>query len=184
VGGLASRAQLRLSFLRWAVVTVPLILLLGFLSGRSVPVGSESIWYQRLVKPPFTPPDWVFPVAWGLLYLMIGLALAMILHARGARGRGMAIALFVVQLVLNLAWTPLFFGAHHIWGALADLIALLLVAIVTTLLFGRIRTMAAWLMLPYLLWIAFAGVLTLRIGELNPGAETLVPGAHTSQVIG
>ncbi|MBN8846553.1 MULTISPECIES: TspO/MBR family protein [unclassified Sphingomonas] len=184
MGGLASRAQLRLSFLRWAVVTVPLILLLGFLSGRSVPVGSESIWYQRLVKPPFTPPDWVFPVAWGLLYLMIGLALAMILHARGARGRGMAIALFVVQLVLNLAWTPLFFGAHHIWGALADLIALLLVAIVTTLLFGRIRTMAAWLMLPYLLWIAFAGVLTLRIGELNPGAETLVPGAHTSQVIG
>ena len=184
MGGLASRAQLRLSFLRWAVVTVPLILLLGFLSGRSVPVGSESIWYQRLVKPPFTPPDWVFPVVWGLLYLMIGLALAMILHARGARGRGMAIALFVVQLVLNLAWTPLFFGAHHIWGALADLIALLLVAIVTTLLFGRIRTMAAWLMLPYLLWIAFAGVLTLRIGELNPGAETLVPGAHTSQVIG
>ncbi|MBS0285365.1 MAG: tryptophan-rich sensory protein [Proteobacteria bacterium] len=184
MGGLASRAQLRLSFLRWAVVTVPLILLLGFLSGRSVPVGSESIWYQRLVKPPFTPPDWVFPVAWGLLYLMIGLALAMILHARGARGRGMAIALFVVQLVLNLAWTPLFFGAHHIWGALADLIALLLVAIFTTLLFGRIRTMAAWLMLPYLLWIAFAGVLTLRIGELNPGAETLVPGAHTSQVIG
>lgn len=184
MGGLASRAQLRLSFLRWAVVTVPLILLLGFLSGRSVPVGSESIWYQRLVKPPFTPPDWVFPVVWGLLYLMIGLALAMILHARGARGRGMAIALFVVQLVLNLAWTPLFFGAHHIWGALADLIALLLVAIFTTLLFGRIRTMAAWLMLPYLLWIAFAGVLTLRIGELNPGAETLVPGAHTSQVIG
>lgn len=184
MGGLASRAQLRLSFLRWAVVTVPLILLLGFLSGRSVPVGSESIWYQRLVKPPFTPPDWVFPVVWGLLYLMIGLALAMILHARGARGRGMAIALFVVQLVLNLAWTPLFFGAHHIWGALADLVALLLVAIFTTLLFGRIRTMAAWLMLPYLLWIAFAGVLTLRIGELNPGAETLVPGAHTSQVIG
>lgn len=184
MGGLASRAQLRLSFLRWAVVTVPLILLLGFLSGRSVPVGSQSIWYQGLVKPSFTPPDWVFPVAWSLLYLMIGLALAMILHARGARGRGLAIALFVVQLVLNLAWTPLFFGAHHIWGALTDLVALLLVAIVTTLLFARIRRMAAWLMLPYLLWITFAGVLTLRIGELNPGAETLVPGAHTSQVIG
>ncbi len=130
----------------------------------------RTLWYLHSQPPLFN--------------LMIGLALAMILHARGARGRGMAIALFVVQLVLNLAWTPLFFGAHHIWGALADLIALLLVAIVTTLLFGRIRTMAAWLMLPYLLWIAFAGVLTLRIGELNPGAETLVPGAHTSQVIG
>ncbi len=184
MGGLASRAQLRLSFLRWAVVTVPLILLLGFLSGRSVPVGSESPWYAALVKPEVTPPNWLFPVAWTTLYVLIGVALAMILHARGARGRGLAITLFVVQLALNLVWTPLFFGAHQVWLALADLVALLVIAIAATVLFGRIRTIAAWLMLPYLIWVSFAGVLTWRIGQLNPGAETLVPAAHTSQVIG
>ncbi|MFW2853529.1 TspO/MBR family protein [Sphingomonas sp. TX0543] len=173
-----------MSFLRWAVVTVPLILLLGFLSGRSVPVGSESPWYAALVKPEVTPPNWLCPVAWTTLYVLIGVALAMILHARGARGRGLAITLFVVQLALNLVWTPLFFGAHQVWLALADLVALLVIAIAATVLFGRIRTIAAWLMLPYLIWVSFAGVLTWRIGQLNPGAETLVPAAHTSQVIG
>ncbi|WEK43309.1 MAG: tryptophan-rich sensory protein [Candidatus Sphingomonas colombiensis] len=173
-----------MSFLRWAVVTVPLILLLGFLSGRSVTVGSDSPWYQGLAKPELTPPNWVFPVAWSTLYVLIGLALAMILHARGARARWLAIGLFVAQLALNLIWTPLFFGKHDISLALMDLVALLLLAIATTVLFGRIRPLAAWLMLPYLIWVSFAGVLTWRIGQLNPGAETLVPGAHTSQVIG
>ena len=92
---------------------MPLILLLGFLSGRSVPAGSDNGWYQPLVKPALTPPGWVFPVAWTTLYILIGLALAMILNARGARGRGLAVALFVGQFALNLAWTPLFFGAHR-----------------------------------------------------------------------
>jgi len=67
--------------------------------------------------------------------------------------------------------------------ALVVIVAMLLLSIVTTVLFGRIRTAAAWLMVPYLVWISFAGVLTWRIGQLNPGAETLVPGAHTSQML-
>ncbi|WP_298674512.1 TspO/MBR family protein [uncultured Sphingomonas sp.] len=173
-----------MSFLRWAVITVPMILLLGFLSGRSVPAGSDSSWYQALAKPGLTPPDWMFPLAWAALYVLIGLALAMILHARGARARWLAIGLFMAQFALNLIWTPLFFGKHDISLALLDLIALLLLAITATVLFARIRSLAAWLMLPYLIWVSFAGVLTWRIGQLNPGAETLVPGAHTSQVFG
>ena len=62
-------------------------------------------------------------------------------------------------------------------------LAMLVLAILTTVLFGRIRPLAAWLMVPYLVWISFAGVLTWRIGALNPGAETLVPAAHTSQML-
>ncbi|KIU30171.1 CrtK protein [Sphingomonas melonis] len=172
-----------MSFLRWAIVTVPLILLLGFASGRAVPAGSENSWYVALQKPALTPPGWVFPVAWTSLYILLGLAVALILHARGARGRGLALAVFAVQFALNLAWTPLFFGAHRIGAALVVIVAMLLLSIVTTLLFGRIRTAAAWLMVPYMVWISFAGVLTWRIGQLNPGAETLVPGAHTSQML-
>ena len=184
MGGIASKGQLRMSLARWAMVSVPLVLLLGFVAGRSVPAGEDNRWYQALVKPALTPPGWLFPVAWTTLYILIGLALAMILNARGARGRGLAITLFAAQFALNLAWTPLFFGAHQIDTALLDIAAMTLLAIATTVAFGRIRPLAAWLMVPYLVWISFAGVLTWRIGQLNPDAETLVPTARTSQVLG
>lgn len=184
MGGIASRGQLRMSFLRWAAVAVPAILLLGFLSGRSVATGDDSLWYQALRKPALTPPGWAFPVAWSLLYVLSGLALAMVLNARGARGRGAAVALFVAQFAFNLAWTPLSFGAHRVGAALADIGLMLALAIAATIAFGRIRVAAAWLMLPYLVWITFAGVLTWRIGQLNPEAAALAPAASTSQVIG
>ena len=174
---IASKEQLRM-------VSVPLILLLGFLSGRSVPVGDESSWYRALAKPAVTPPGWVFPVAWTTLYVLIGLALAVVLHARGAKGRGVAVALFAAQFLLNLAWTPVFFGAHRVEVALGVIAAMLLLAIATTLAFGRIRPVAAWLMVPYLVWISFAGVLNWRIGQLNPEADALAPGAASTQVIG
>jgi hypothetical protein len=84
---LASKQQLRMALLRWAVVTVPFILLLGFTSARSVPTGAENHWYQALVKPPQTPPDWAFPIAWIVIYALMGLALAMVIHARGSTVR-------------------------------------------------------------------------------------------------
>ena len=172
-----------MSFVRWAVVTVPLVVLLGFLSGRSVPVGSESAWYMALVKPSVTPPGWAFPVAWTTLYILMGLSLAMILHARGAMGRPVAIGLFVVQLALNLVWTPIFFGAHQVGLALVVIIAMLVATIATTVAFARIRPLAAWLLVPYMVWISFAGVLTWRIGQLNPDAATLAPGRTTTQIL-
>lgn len=184
MGGIASKGQLRMSLLRWAVVVVPLIVLLGFLSGRSVATGDDSRWYQALAKPDLTPPNWVFPMAWATLYVLIGLALAMILNARGARLRGLAVTLFVIQFLLCLVWTPLFFGAHQVGSALLVIGGMLVLAVAATIVFARIRVAAAWLMVPYLVWISFAGVLTWRIGQLNPDAETLVPSASTSQVIG
>lgn len=183
MGGIASRGQLRMSYARWALLCVPLILLLGFLSGRSVPTGSDSAWYMALVKPALTPPGWVFPVAWTTLYILMGLALALILNARGARGRGLAVALFVGQFVLNLVWTPVFFGAHKVGLALLVIALMLVLAIATTVAFSKIRVQAAWLLVPYLVWISFAAVLTFRIGQLNPDAQSLVPGGRTSQVI-
>lgn len=172
-----------MAFLRWAVVTVPFILLLGFLSGRSVPVGTDNHWYAALSKPLETPPDWVFPVAWGILYALMGVALAMVIHARGSRLRGAAIVLFAVQMVPNLIWTPLFFGAHQVFWALVTLGVMFVLALATTVLFGRIRPAAGLLMIPYLVWIAFAGYLTYRVDTLNPNAATLVPSAVSSQII-
>lgn len=179
---IASTGQLRLSFLRWALVTVPLVVLLGFVSGRVVPAGDENGWYQALTKPALNPPGIVFPVVWSVLYILMGVALAIVLNARGAARRGLAITLFVAQLALNLIWTPLFFGAHQVTLALIDIVALLALAIATTFAFARVRRSAAWLMVPYLVWISFAACLTFGIRQLNPDAENLAPRGASTQI--
>ncbi len=179
---LASKEQLRASYLRWAVVTVPFILLLGFTSGRLVPTGAENCWYAALIKPAETPPDWAFPVAWTTIYVLMGLALAMVINARGSKLRGPAIGLFAAQLVVNLIWTPLFFGAHQVFWSTIMIGVMLALTIATTFVFGRIRKLAAWLLVPYMVWISFAGVLTWRIMDLNPNAESLVCGASSTQI--
>jgi tryptophan-rich sensory protein len=182
LGEIASPSQLRLSFLRWALVAVPLILLLGIGSGRLSGSSYGNPWFQALTKPEFMPPGWAFGAAWTILYAMMGFALAMVLHARRARQRRMAITLFALQLVLNLAWSPLFFGAHKVVPAFWLLVAILISATATTLLFRRIRPAAALLMVPYLAWLIFATVLNFEIHRLNPQAETLAPGTSSTQI--
>lgn len=153
---IASKQQLRLAFLRWAVVTVPFVLLLGFTAARLVPSGAQNTWYAALVKPDLTPPDWAFPAAWTVIYVLLGLALAMMIHARGSRLRGPAIALFGVQLVVNLTWSPVFFGMHQVTWAFGILGAMFVLTIAMTIVFARVRVIAAVLMLPYLAWLVFA----------------------------
>ncbi len=179
---LASPGQLRMSFLRVALVTVPLILFLGILSGALAGSAMGNPWFASLVKPAAMPPGWIFPVVWTLLYILIGFALAMILWARGASGRGIAIGLFLVQFALNLAWSPTFFAAHRIGAAFAIILLMILLTIATILAFARIRSRAALLMLPYLAWLCFAAWLNHSIEALNPNAETLAPGAGSTQV--
>lgn len=177
---IASPGQLRLSYLRWALVTVPAIVFLGFLSSRIA--SPDSRWFAALAKPALMPPNIAFPIAWTVLYVMMGLAIAIILHARGARMRGLAIALFLLQLALNLIWSPLFFGAHQVGNALILILLILLAAAATTWLFRGIRRFAALLMLPYLLWLCFAAYLNFEVGRLNPNAETLVAPALQTQI--
>lgn len=179
---IASKGQLRAGFLRWAIVTVPLILLLGIGVGTLVPGGSENRWYVALDKPQFTPPDIAFPIAWTLIYILLGVALALVLNARGARGRGPAIAFFVVQLLLNLAWMPLFFGMHQVSGALLLILVLDVTVLLTAWLFARVRTTAAWMLTPYIAWLALATALTWEIDRRNPGAEALVPPGAATQM--
>ena len=165
---LASPGQLRAAFVRWALFFVPGVLLLGFLSGVLAGSGPGNPWFDSLAKPSIYPPPAAFGIVWSILYVLIGVAASLVAAARGARGRGIALAFFAVQLALNLAWTPLFFGAHRIDAALI-LIALLDVAvIVTIILFARVRPVAAWLLVPYLLWILFATALNYEFMRLNP----------------
>jgi len=113
MSALASPGQLRASFIRWSLFLVPGIVLLGFLSGTAGG-GAATPWFASLVKPSLFPPPATFGIVWTILYVLMGFALALVVTARGAPGRTAAIAVFVVQLVMNLAWTPLFFGAHQI----------------------------------------------------------------------
>lgn len=182
MNGIASPGQLRLAYLRRALFTVPAIVFLGFLSGRLANSGYDNRWFAALAKPALMPPGWLFGAAWTILYILMALAFAMVLHARGARGRGMAITLFVVQFLLNLLWSPLFFRAHQVDSALALILLLLVTVAATTALFGRVRRGAGLLLLPYLAWLAFAAYLNYEIGRLNPDAATLVAPALRTQI--
>lgn len=180
--GLASRAQLRLSFLRWALWTVPLVLLLGTVSGQLAGAGYGNPWFDALAKPDFMPPGWAFGAAWTTLYILLGLALAMILHARGAVGRGTALAFFVAQLLLNFAWPIVFFALHRVDAALGMLALMTALSAIAARLFTRIRAAAGVLMLPYLAWLAFAALLTWQIGQLNPDSERLAPSPASADI--
>jgi tryptophan-rich sensory protein len=171
-----------MSFLRYALFTVPAILLLGTVSGRIAGAGAGNAWFDALQKPAIMPPGWAFAAAWTLLYICLGVALALILHARGARRRSLALALFLLQLLLNFAWSPIFFAYHEVGTAQWTLVAIIHLSVVATLLFWWIRRAAALLMLPYLAWLFFAALLTWQIGALNPGAAELAPEGSTTDI--
>lgn len=168
---LASPGQLRAALLRWTLLFSPLFLLLGFLSGAVSGSGAGNPWFMDLAKPSLYPPPATFGIVWSILYLLMGLSLAMIVTARGAAGRGVAVAVFAVQFLLNLAWSPLFFALHLISLSLYLLVVLDLVVIATVVLFFRLRPLAAALLLPYLAWCLFATALNWQFLDANPAAD-------------
>ncbi len=183
MGGLASKEQLRMSFIRWALVTVPGVVFFGFLAGRTSNSGFSNRWFAALDKPEIFPPGWLFPVAWTILYIMLGLVLAMLLHARGARGRGLALGLFGAQLLLNFGWTALFFTAHQVTLSLVLIVTILAISVAATFAIARIRRQAAWMMVPYMVWLTLASLITLQIDYLNPDAEMMVPPTPAAEIL-
>ncbi len=171
-----------MSFLRYAVVTVPAVVLLGTLSGYLSSAGSANPWFEALRKPGFTPPGWAFGAVWTILYILIGLSLAMLLHAKGAQKRERALILFGLSLLLNFAWSPVFFGMHRVTLGLSLIAAMIVCTIGLIFALWKIRIVAALLLYPYLGWLMFASALNYKILELNPDAETLVPGARTINI--
>jgi len=164
---IASSGQLRAGYIRWALLFVPAIVLLGLLSSQFAGSGPENPWYIALRKPDVYPPAALFGVVWTILYGLMGFALAMVVAARGAPLRALAVILFLIQLVMNLAWSPVFFGAHEITWALVLIIALDIAVLLTIIAFWKVRVLAALLLLPYLAWILFATYLTWQIRDAN-----------------
>ena len=165
---MAEAAERRLWW-KYALVTVPAIVLAGSASGWLSNSGYGNPWFTGLTKPFFMPPGWVFGVVWPILYALLGLALALILAEPPSDRRRNALILFLAQLALNFAWSPIFFAAHAIQMALGVIVVMAGLAAFAAGQFRRIRPLAGLLMLPYLLWLCFAAALNSAIGNLNPG---------------
>ena len=159
------------SIWRAAIILVPLLLVLGGLSAQISGSTEENSWYQTLVLPALQPPGPVFGIAWSILYSMIAIAAAIVWGHKNAPGRGVALALFVLGFALNLTWSPVFFRLHMMLPALGIIAVMLVIAIATTFAFARVSRVAAWLMVPYMVWLGFAMGLNAAIWRLNPMAD-------------
>jgi benzodiazapine receptor len=125
-------------------------------------------WYARLQKPSFAPPNWLFAPMWISLYLLMALAAYLVWRkGLGSRGVRLALAVFLVQLLLNALWSPVFFGLRAPLAGAVVIVVLWLAILLTMVLFWNISRPAAWLLLPYLLWVSLASALNISIYLLN-----------------
>ena len=151
----------------YITLSVLVCLAIGFLSSIATQ-SSVNDWYVTLNKPSFTPPNYLFAPVWTALYIMMGVA-AGIVWSKGYHHIWVKTALyhFVFQLLLNALWSIVFFGLKNPLGGMVVILALLTMIILTIKWFGVISKPAALLMVPYVLWVAFASALNYKIWELN-----------------
>ncbi|MCX8035696.1 MAG: tryptophan-rich sensory protein [Candidatus Sumerlaeia bacterium] len=153
----------------------PWIALAGFVAVCFVPAvlgafftsTSVATWYPALRKPAWTPPGWVFGPVWTALYLSMAVAAWIVWRERGLAGAKTAMVFFAVQLALNAAWSPLFFGLKHPAAALIDVVLLWTFIAATIISFWQIKPPAAILLLPYWVWVGFATGLNYAIWRMN-----------------
>jgi len=149
-------------YLRWILLAEAVGALSGFLSRK----GNEfySLYVQ---KPSFSPPDWLFPIAWGILYALMGIGAARVEAKPESTERSRGLNLFAIQLVVNFFWSLIFFNARAYGAALLWLLFLIVLVAAMTLTFFKTDRLASYLQLPYLLWLAFAEVLNWAVWQLN-----------------
>jgi benzodiazapine receptor len=137
--------------------------------GSIFTTGAIPTWYASLQKPAFTPPNWLFAPAWTTLYLLMGIA-AFIIWRKGLDDKQVrtALIIFAIQLVLNILWSIAFFGMEAPLYGLIVIILLWVAILITILSFWKISSAAAWLLVPYILWVSFATALNTSIWLLNP----------------
>jgi tryptophan-rich sensory protein len=133
-------------------------------------------WYQTLAKPAFNPPNWVFAPVWTVLYLLMGISAFLVwtstssVESRKEPANAavkVALACFILQLVFNAIWTPIFFGAKQLLVAFGDIVLLWLAIAATIICFHRINKLSAILLVPYIIWVSFAAVLNAFVCVLN-----------------
>lgn len=151
----------KISFVLFPAVALGVGGLAGFLTSN----GLETV-YPGLVKSVLTPPGWVFPIVWTILYLLMGIGMAVVM-VKGGEKVPRALALWGVQLALNFTWSLLFFNGGNYLAALVCLIALWISILAMTRAFAAVSRPAAFMQVPYLVWVGFAGYLNAAVWILN-----------------
>lgn len=147
------------------IIFIAIPLLVGGLSALLTMGSMES--FELLIKPPLSPPAWLFPVVWTILFVLMGIASYLVYTSRQPYRSKTALTVYGIQLVFNFFWSIIFFNMQAYLFAFFWLVILWLLILATTLLFYRISKPAGYLMIPYLLWVTFAGYLNLAIYILN-----------------
>lgn len=152
--------------IRWKALLINLFLPLT-VGGISAFLTSDSMEvYGTLRQPPLSPPGWLFPIVWSILFLLMGIA-AYLVWVRDSTGRNGALLFYGLQLAMNFGWTLVFFNLQNYGLALLWLIVLWVLILITTVRFFKENKAAGWLMLPHLLWVTFAGYLNAGVWILN-----------------
>lgn len=160
-----------------------ILALFGFIAAVFVAASMGAVfkpgaWYERLAKPAWRPPNWLFAPVWTALYLMMAVAAWIVWGTAGFAGAGLALGAWFVQLTLNLVWTPVFFGLRRPDLGFVVIDALWLAIAATIALFAPVSLLAAALLVPYLAWVTFAAALNLAIWRMNPdGGASVTPSA-------
>lgn len=140
---------------------------LAGIAGALFTTPSIKGWYQSLNKPSFNPPNWIFGPVWTLLYLLMGISLYLVWNQKNNPKIKTALIFFAIQLMLNSLWSIIFFSLHLPSLAFLEIIILLIFIILTIIKFLPISKTAAYLLIPYFLWVSFASILNLAIFKLN-----------------
>ena len=147
----------------WILLAEAAGALSGWLSREGTAAFSETV-----TQPPLSPPGILFPIVWGILYLLMGISAARIYQSPPSLSRSRGLNLWIIQLVVNFFWSPIFFNAQAYGFALLWLLLLWILVLLMILSFRKIDPLAAWLQLPYLLWLTFAAYLNAGVWYLNP----------------
>jgi len=154
---------------KWLHLIVSILITEGIAVTASIfTISQIPVWYSTLNKPSFNPPNWLFGPVWTVLYLLIATAAYLVWQRIDDSGvYKKARTTYIIQLILNFSWSAVFFGMHEVLGALVVIGLLWLSIIALIYYFNKFNKVAAWLLVPYLLWVSFASVLNLYIYLLN-----------------
>jgi len=155
----SSAARSALAFAAWLVLSFAAAAVGGFFL--------PGDWYARLQKPTWNPPNWIFGPVWTVLYTTMAIAAWLVWKRGGFVGQRVALSLFLVQLLFNALWSPLFFGLRHPALAFVDIVLLWLALLGTVIAFWKALPLAGALLVPYLAWITFASMLNFALWRLN-----------------
>lgn len=158
--------------INWKRLIIALVLpQLAGLIGSLFTTQAIPTWYATLNRPSFAPPNWLFAPAWTLLFILMGIAFYLVWQSpvKGLQEKikRQAIKFFLIQLVFNTLWSIIFFGQQLLYLAFVEIVILWILILLTILRFNKIKPLAAYLMIPYLLWVTFASVLNLGFALLN-----------------